>query len=168
MSSPRLVVSSPACPSSRHHLVISFPRFAACLTRRRCLVRHLVISVNLLACRPASRPTVRLAARFLVSPVRLVLPPLGDVIAALSDRPVPFDLRSSVAPLCLSDGWELDGLLLSLSLGRLVVIACSGRMSRLRAFSSLRSALLARVPPFVLVLCRRNCIYDLSRCYNIM
>lgn len=81
-----------------------------------------------LALRSVLRPALRLA---FLSSVRPVLP-RDDVIAALPDRfSVPFDLRSSIAPPCLSGGWERDGT--SLPRHRLPalppLLACSGRVA---------------------------------------
>lgn len=119
---PRFAVS---LPSSHHRLVPSSRspfRPAMLLAWLGCSVPSvisLVISGNLLACRsafrPASRLASRLASRFAARLVPLLVSsfdpfPWEDVIAALPDRsPMPFGLRLSLAPSCLSDGLERDG-----------------------------------------------------------
>lgn len=145
--SPRLVVSLPAWssfrPSARRHLIAvlvssrlvsssNFPgSLLAWLVGSAPSVISLIISDNLLACRPASRLASRPASRF--SPRLSSRPssrsPLGDVIAALPNRsPCRSALRSSIAQPCLSDGWERDGTgsPSSSSFVRLAAVACSG------------------------------------------
>lgn len=137
-----VVVVPPVGPSSSHRcsrlvssrLVSSsnFPgSLLAWLVGSAPSVISLIISDNLLACRPASRLASRPASRF--SPRLSSRPssrsPLGDVIAALPNRsPCRSALRSSIAQPCLSDGWERDGTgsPSSSSFVRLAAVACSG------------------------------------------
>ena len=110
-------------PASRHHLVLS----------SRHLVRHLWQFACVLLCVPPcvpflATPLVSLLVSLFVSPLVSFSP--GDVIAVLPDRPPSCRsaLRLSLAPPCLSIGWEQDGtgLPLSLSSARLAAAACSG------------------------------------------
>ena len=141
-----LVPALPICPASRFpHLVISccllglpmsFPlcRLIACVpSSSRAVVpsSHPSSRAILLACRPASRLASRFAARlsFRLSSRSSPRSPLGNVIAALPDRsPMPFGLRSSIAPPCLSVrlGAGRDGSSFSPSPARLAAVACSG------------------------------------------
>ena len=94
--SPRLIISC------RRH-VIPFPRPTACLARWRRLVRHLVISGNLLACRSSLRSASRFASRPSLRPASR--PPLGDVIDFLLNRS---SCRSELAVINRPDllvGW---------------------------------------------------------------
>lgn len=143
--------------SSRRPVPVS-PRSVACLACRCCLLRPSSRAICLLA---VLRPASRLASR----PVLPWVMPSPSCPIAPSCRSA-YGHRSP-RPACRL-GWERDGtgLPLSPSPARLAAAACSGMASRLRAFPC--CGLLAYVPPFVSVLWRRTCIYDLSRCYNIM
>lgn len=106
-----------------------------------------------------------------VSPVRAVLSRC-DVIAALSDCS---PCRSACGHQSPRHACRMAGS--GTGRGAIIVIACSPCRCCLLAradvspacVSSLRFTLLARsAGRFVSVMCWRNCIYDLSRCYNIM
>ena len=115
-----------AAISSRRLVPVSLCS-VACLARRLCpIVISLVISGNLLACRPASRFSLRRSSRF---SARLSFrSPLGCHRRPARSLTVPFGLRSSIAPPCLSRDGERDGtgLPLSPSSARLAAAACSG------------------------------------------
>lgn len=157
MSSPlyRLIACVPSIISCRR-LVIQFPRLAVCLARRLCPIRHLSCHLGQFCLRPAFRFAPRPVLPWVMSSPPCLIAPRAVRLAAI-DRP---------ALLVAWLGAGRDGEPLSPSPARLAVAACSGMASRLRAFPC--CGLLACVPPFVSVLWRRNCIYDLSRCYNIM
>lgn len=120
-----------------------------------------------LALRSVLRPALRLA---FLSSVRPVLP-RDDVIDALPDRSPCCSAcgHQSPRPACRGAGGGTGRAFL--------VIACPPcrrcllalGVWRLRLFRLRRSALLARsAGRFVSVICWRNYIYDLPRCYNIM
>lgn len=96
-----------AAISSRRLVPVSLCS-VACLARRLCpIVISLVISGNLLACRPASRFSLRRSSRF---SARLSFrSPLGCHRRPARSLTVPFGLRSSIAPPCLSRDGERDG-----------------------------------------------------------
>ena len=139
----------PALPShclrpviiSCRRLVIQFPRLATCLARRLCPIRHLSCHLGQFCLRPASR----LASRS-------VLP--WDVIAVLPDYSPCRSACShqSPRPACRLAGSRTGRVRLSRHrLPALPPLLVQGGVSP-ACVSSLRSALLACVPPFVSVL----------------
>lgn len=163
-----LVVVSSSRPV--HRLVISLPRSVACLPPRR--FRSPIISSAISgnsACLP-----------FIASALRPVLRPapssrLFDPFSRWTSPPCPIAPRpcscllSSFAPLCLSHGWERDGTGRSSSPVHLATVACFFWRSVAASVPVAAVCLLTRsAGRFVSVLWWRNCIYDLSCCYNIM
>lgn len=130
----------------RHRPVIPFPRLAACLARWRRLAASSSHPSSLTICLLAVPSCGSSSSRLFDPFSRWPLPTCPIV-----PRACPC-LRLSIAPLCLSHGWERDGAA-SLSRHRLPALPplLAWRVSRLRAFP--RCGLLC------LLGCRRLCRY---------
>lgn len=143
LSFPILIISC-LPPSSPCHPISPVGCLLGSLALTCCVIISSVISDNLLACRPVLRLV-------LFSPVRSVLPLAIADLPYRSPRLPMLAVINRSALLVARLGAGRGGKPFSSSPARLAAVACLASVSS-ACVSSLRSALLAWVPPFVSVL----------------
>lgn len=141
---------------SSSYLLCPVPRLALlCCLLGSAALSHLssLLSSRTICLLAALRPVSRFASRPVSRFARSSRSPLGDAVAALSDRSlVPFGLRSSIAPPFLSVGWERDGT----GRGASLAIVCS-LCRRCLPWMAYHLRAFPRCGLFCLLACRRLC-----------